>query len=116
MRRRWPPWGATRQRLQRIPRFSVLRRKLLGDYNETPRTPRSGRIINNADNLPPGHIAGYDFNTPEGIAPLLAPLGETQRTDPQYDDISSDPSGFCLDFYRQHSSARPIMEIFGVNV
>lgn len=87
-------WGAIRQRLQRIPRFSVLRRKLLGDYNETPRTPRSGRIINNADNLPPGHIAGYDFNTPEGIAPLPAPLGEIQRTDPQYDDISSDPSGF----------------------
>lgn len=79
---------------ERTPRFSVLRRKLLGDYNETPRTPRSGRIINNADNLPPGHIAGYDFNTPEGIALLLAPLGEIQRTDPQYDDISSDPSGF----------------------
>lgn len=62
--------------------FSVLRRKLLGDYNETPRTPRSGRILNNADNLPPGHIAGDDFNTPEEIAPLLAPLGETQRSDP----------------------------------
>lgn len=40
----------------------------------------------------------------------------TERTVHRYDEISSDPSGFCLDFYRQHSSARPIMEIFGVNV